>query len=129
VYLCHRYYYVRVKIITMVELIIGAILGGIISWAVTHFYYKKASTDIPDWAKQIVEKLPQSKPTESELLELFQEALDTGDVVPDPILGYVACPNCKAPASDFEEKGFGDEYHTIVVKTCPHCGWSETAEL
>jgi hypothetical protein len=98
---------------------------------VVYYYvgYKKSTKEIPDWAKPIIEKLPQSKPTEAELLKLFQEALNTGDVVPDPIFGYVACPNCKAPASDFQEDGFGDEHHTIVVKTCPHCGWSEQAEL
>jgi len=113
----------------MVKLVVGAILGGIVSWVVAHIYYKKSSREIPDWAKPIIEKLPQSKPTDAELLELFQEALSTGDVLPDPILGHVACPNCKAPASDFKEEGFGDEHHTIVVKTCPHCGWSEHAEL
>jgi hypothetical protein len=113
----------------MIELVIGVILGGFVSWLVTHIYYKKSSTEIPDWAKPIIDKLPQSQPSESELLELFQEALNSGDIIPDPILGHVACPNCKSPASDFEEKGFGDEYHTIVVKTCPHCGWSDHAEL
>jgi hypothetical protein len=75
---------------TMIELVIGVILGGFVSWLVTHIYHKKSSTEIPDWAKPIIDKLPQSQPTESELLELFQEALNSGDIVPDPILGHVA---------------------------------------
>ncbi len=113
----------------MIELVLGTVIGGTISWVVTHIYYQKSSNEIPDWAKQLVEKLPQSKPSEAELLELFQQALNTGEIVPDPLLGHVACPDCKAPASDFKDKSFGDEYHTIIVKSCPHCGWNDHAEL
>ena len=113
----------------MTEILIGIILGGLISWMLAHIYYKKSSKEIPDWAKPIIKKLPQLQPSTNELLELFQEALNSGDIIPDPILGHVACPNCKAPASDFEGKGFGDENHTIIVKTCPHCGWSDHAEI
>jgi hypothetical protein len=113
----------------MVELLIGAILGGILSWVITHIYYKKSSKEIPDWAKPIIKKLPQSKPTRAKLLKLFQDALNTGDIIADPMLGHVACPKCKAPASDFEEQLFEDEHHTVVSKTCPHCGWSKDVEL
>lgn len=113
----------------MIELVLGTVIGGAISWFVTHIYHHKSSTEIPDWAKPIVEKLPPSRPPEAELLKLFQQALNTGEIVPDPLLGHVACPDCKAPASDFKDKTFGDEYHTIIVKSCPHCGWNDHAEL
>jgi hypothetical protein len=115
----------------MIKLVVGVIFGGFVSWLVTHIYYKKSSTKIPDWAKPIIDKLPQSQPTESELLELFQEALNSGDIVPDPIFGHVACPNCKAPASDFEKKEFYEDERcfTFVDITCPHCGWRDHTEL
>jgi hypothetical protein len=113
----------------MIELTLGIIFGGIVSWCLTHIYYRKSSKEIPDWAKPIIEKLPKTKPSGAELLELFQDALDSKQIIPDPILGHVACPNCKAPSSDFETKCFGDENHTIIVKSCPHCGWSDHAEV
>lgn len=113
----------------MIGLVLGPVVSVFITWVVARFYYKKSLTHIPDWAKPLVEKLPQSKPSEAELLKLFQEALNTGEIVPDPIFGHVACPECKNPASDFQEKILGDEYHTIIVKSCAHCGWNDHAEL
>jgi transcriptional regulator with XRE-family HTH domain len=61
----------------------------------------------------------------STLLRLFQQALDLGEVRPDPLLGHVACPLCDAPAADFAHKTIGDDIHTVVIARCPHCGWSE----
>ena len=113
----------------MMEIGIGVILGGFFSWLSTHVYYKKSSTQIPDWAKPIVEKLPQSKPTDEELLQLFQEALDSRSAIPDPVLGHVACPECFSPSSDFHETSYGNDSHTVVIKTCPHCGWSDHTEV
>lgn len=113
----------------MIELTIGIILGGIISWFVTYIYYRKSTSEIPEWAKPIIDKLPPEQPSQEKLLELFQEALNNEEIIPDPILGHVACPECKTTASDFQEKSYGDDYHTIVVKTCPHCGWSEQVEV
>ncbi len=102
-----------------------------LAWILAHAYYKKSSKNIPDWAKPLVEKLPKSRPTDSELLKIFEEALDTGSIVQDPVFGHVACPNCYAPASDFEEKGHTDLYseRTYVFVTCPHCGWSDGGEV
>tara|TARA_B110000037_G_C17026369_1_gene467551 strand:- start:15 stop:356 length:342 start_codon:yes stop_codon:yes gene_type:complete len=113
----------------MIELAIGVVLGGMVSWIVSHTYYKKSSTEIPDWAKPIIEKLPNNKPTKDQLLKLFEEELISGNIRPDPILGYVACPKCKANATDFESTVVGNNDHTIVIKTCPHCGWSEDTEV
>ena len=110
----------------MVEIIIAAI-AGFISWIFTHAYYKKSSKNIPDWAKLLVENLPKSKPTDTELLKIFEEALDTGSIVQDPVFGHVACPKCYAPASDFEESGGADGVPLYI--TCPHCGWSAGVEV
>jgi len=74
-------------------------------------------------------EIAKEPPTKEKLIELFQEALDTGEAEIDPIFGYVACPQCKAPAKDFKKKGFGDDYTTVVHVYCPHCGWSNTAEI
>jgi hypothetical protein len=113
----------------MIELIVGIVAGGLLSWVITYVYYRKSSVDVPEWAKPIVESLPQNPPSKEKLLELFQAALQRGEVAPDPVLGHVACPECHAPSSEFRHTTFGDDAHTIVVATCPRCGWSEHAEV
>jgi hypothetical protein len=110
--------------------ILGVLAGGILSWVITYSYYRKASREIPDWAKPIVERLPQSPPTKEQLLELFQDALDKGEINPDPIFGYVACPKCKAPSSDFKHRIYSNEPRgDVAIVECPHCGWSNDTEL
>jgi rubredoxin len=113
----------------MLELVIGLISGAVFSWLISHIYYKKSSVQIPDWAKPIIERLPEKPPTKEKLLELFQDALDKGEVEIDSVVGYVACPECKASAKDFEKTAFGDDIHTVVVVECPHCGWNKTTEV
>ncbi|MBN1253595.1 MAG: hypothetical protein JXA16_15760 [Bacteroidales bacterium] len=111
------------------EILLSAIIGGLITWVFSHIYYKKSSKEIPEWAKPIIAKLPVSKPTSGELLQLFQEALNTGDVSIDPLFGNVACPKCNAPLKELEEKNYGDDNYTIVVKNCPYCGWNRQADV
>ena len=99
---------------------------------ITHIYYKKSSITPPEWAKPIIAQLPDEKPTMEKLIELFQDALDKGEaeIDPiDPIFGHAACPQCKAPAKDFEKQGFGDDDHYIVDVYCPHCGWNRSTEV
>ena len=43
----------------------------------------------------------------SALLGPFQQALDSGEVRANPLLGHVACPTCHAPAGEFTRKTFG----------------------
>jgi hypothetical protein len=112
-----------------VELVLSLILGGIVSWALTHAYYRKGSIEVPEWAKPIVANLPSEPPSKERLLELFQTALNKGDVTPDPVFGHVACPECHSPFGDIEKKVFGDDRYTVVVATCPHCGWSADADV
>lgn len=113
----------------MVELLIGCLAGGIISWAITHWYYKKSSVNIPDWAKPLIQKLPQIPPNYEELLRLFQEEITKGNIKPHPIFGYVACPNCNAKMDELKQKVVGDDYNQILDLSCPHCGWSEWTQI
>jgi transcriptional regulator with XRE-family HTH domain len=62
---------------------------------------------------------------ESAILRRFQQALEARTVHADPLLGHVACPDCYAPSADFAHKSFGDDASTLVVVSCPTCGWSE----
>lgn len=105
---------------------LAGVIGTII---VSHLYYRRASKEKPEWAKELIENLPADPPTLSQLLRLFQRHLDSGDVEIHPAIGRIACPECGEPSRNFENKVFGDDAHTIVVATCPNCGWSEHAEV
>lgn len=111
------------------DLLIGIVGGAVLSWIIAHSYYRKSSKEPPDWAKPIIAKLPDEPPTKEKLIELFQDSLDKGEAEIDPIFGYVACPQCKASAKDFEKSGFGDDHATIAIVSCPHCGWSNSTEV
>ena len=111
----------------MVEIIIF-IAGCIISLLIAHLYYRRSSITTPEWAKEIVKHLPAQPPSEDELLKLFQEHLDSGEVEVNPLLGRVACPQCGESVKNFKEDVFGDDSVTIVAVTCPSCGWSEDVQ-
>ncbi len=110
------------------DLVIGLVffLAG---WAITHVYYRLSAKQIPEWAKPIIDQLPLDPPTPQRLLELFQGALERGEVRPHPVFGHVACPKCHAPFSEMEEKLHMDKRLEVVSVTCPHCGWSDHTEL
>ena len=92
------------------------IAGCIISGLIAHFYYRRSSRTPPEWAKEFVKHLPIQPPTEDELLQLFQEHLDSGEIEIDPVLGIVACPECGESAKSFERKLVGDDSVSLGVQ-------------
>lgn len=112
----------------MIEIIIF-IAGCITSGLIAHFYYRRSSTIIPDWAKEFVKNLPKQQPTKDELLQLLQDHLNSGEIEIDPLLARVACPNCGESAKKFKKEVFGDDLVTVVITTCPSCGWSEDVKV
>ena len=114
----------------MVELLLF-VAGAICSLVISHYYYRRSSSEAPEWARTLIERLPDKPPTEEELLRLFQESLQSGKATPDPLLGHVACPNCKAPSSGFNhDSHFDIELNRGVVHvSCPSCGWSDVADI
>jgi hypothetical protein len=103
--------------------------GSLVTLIVTHIYYRKSSTSVPEWAKPVLENLPASPPTPDELLRLFQEALDSGEATPDPVLGHVACPDCGTPSTQFRHTTHTDDRLTVVVAECPTCGWTDHTQI
>ncbi|MFI5180316.1 MAG: hypothetical protein ACHQPI_02875 [Thermoanaerobaculia bacterium] len=113
----------------MIELLYF-LAGSLCTIIVSRYYYRRTSTEVPEWAKALIKKLPDQPPSEQELLKLFQESLESGKVKADPLLGHVACPNCKAPAGDFEHRAYSDDSSRgVAVVTCPSCGWSESTDI
>ena len=106
------------------------ILGGLISWLVSHQYYKRSSKEAPEWALPLIEKLPDVPPSTERLLELYQDALDAGDIpFPDPITGRLTCPKCGTSNTEFEMGQGDNKYGHYVWVTCPNCGWSDGGEM
>jgi hypothetical protein len=47
------------KIGEKMQLLIGIVGGGLISWFITHLYYKKSEIKVPPWAEEIIDRLPE----------------------------------------------------------------------
>ncbi len=108
----------------MAELLIGGIgvlLGGLISWLITHAYYRRSSVQPPEWAKAFMERLPNAPVSDERLIQLYHEALQAKRISPDPFTGYLVCPQCSAPSSEFQY------YDEAGVVYCPSCNWSQPA--
>lgn len=112
----------------VVELALAAV-SPLVGWAIAHFYYRLSAKEIPEWAKPIIERLPSEPPSAAALLALFQDALNTGAVEVDPLFGHVACPKCRAPFSEIKQQVFGDDRLAVIAASCPHCGWSDNADV
>ena len=109
----------------MAELVVGIVIGGLISWFITDAYHRRSSTQVPIWAKPLIDSLPDSPVSSDRLIELYQQALETGDIDVDPMgSGYVVCPNFGAPASEFEgwqgNDARGDMYYGSKCSRCGH---------
>lgn len=118
--------------------VISVIVGFLLSWAIAHRYYRRASRDmdeqaqyVPRWAVPLIESLPDHPVSTARLIELYHSALENGEVSPDPSSGYLACPKCGAPSDEFEpweavDHTRDDAYHGV---RCGRCGadvsWSE----
>jgi ribosomal protein L37E len=107
--------------------------GALLSWLITHLYHRHSSKQAPEWAdewlKGLIEKLPDTPPTKERLLELVQEYLKQGNAVVNEPAGHIACPECANSAENFEQSVCGDDSHTIVITSCPACGWSQSDEV
>jgi hypothetical protein len=121
-----------------IAITIGSLLiGGAISWAISHLYYRRSSAkkpawydDAPDWAKEFMESLPNDPPSIDRLVELYQDALERGDISVDPSTGYVKCPKCGASPDHFKSWEAGDASRDMMFRgvKCGKCGHELTWE-
>lgn len=85
----------------MLELFAGIIGGGVVSWALTDWYYRRANKEVPEWARILIERFPITPPTVEELVDLYHDAVMDGTIVPHPS-GFIKCPECGAGSEKFE---------------------------
>ncbi len=122
-------------------MLLGVVLGGLVSWAITHWYYVRSGRD----QKAIYEKLAAE--IRSLILADKRVSLSVRDLnallrervleeSSTDTLGYKACPKCGSenihPSRDFvvdvEAGDDGMPFHTAApCKTieCEDCGWRD----
>lgn len=108
----------------MIELVVGIIAGGLLSWFTTHLYYRKGSTKVPDWAKPLIERYPITAPSIDELVDLYHAAVMDGEIVPHPS-GFIKCPECGADSDRFSPWQVADHvrgsiFHGYKCDACNH---------
>ena len=126
----------------LMQLAIGIFLGALITWIITHYYYRKANHDqnelfnkIPEYIRQGIIDDRRDKLTVKELNKLIQ--LKTIDKHKEGIRKFKACPKCGSlnirvgrdiidvdAGGDLES---GPEFTPIYADTitCIDCGWAK----
>jgi len=109
----------------------GAVIGALLSWPIAHWYYRRASKEkpnwadaVPKWAIRLIESLPAHPVSTERLVTLYHAALEVGELYPDKVSGYVACPNCGASPDNFENWTETDPKYedTHINQRCKVCG-------
>jgi len=115
--------------VATIEAILEVGCSIVVTWLVAHFYYRRSVTNAPNWARPLIERLPDTPPTPERLMDLYQQALMDGQIErPDPMTGLYKCPRCGAPASQFKGQTYESDYVTGVQIKCPSCGYSESID-
>lgn len=59
--------------------ILFLVIGGVISWFITHIYHKKSDKEAPEWAKPLLKMLPELKPDETQLIDIVKDFISKED--------------------------------------------------
>jgi len=116
------------------QFITGLLLGGFITWIVTHLYYRRGRLDARSDQEIIYNKLSKeirdailqdarNKLTVKELNDLINEiTLDPDSPAPLP---FKACPKCGSEnlrGGEYTDVDRDDHYYYLK---CEDCGWSD----
>jgi rubredoxin len=96
---------------------------------VSHWYYRKSSSEVPQWAQPLIQRFPITAPTIDELTDLYHEAMLAGEIVPHPS-GFIKCPECGAGADQFSAWQAADHERESLFHgyKCDACNHELTAE-
>jgi len=110
-------------------IIIGIILGSVITLAIAHLYYKRSLIHTPEWARPLIEKLPDVQPSREKFIDMIHEFLEEEPI--DPHFGIVACPECKNPLDQMKRTSGSDPVRGdfYIGIECPVCGWWTGGEV
>ncbi len=116
------------------EMFAGVVLGGVVSWAITHYYDRRASVRVPDWARPLLRRLPEAAPSKAELQKVFREVLEETElevVEPEDENEFEELEECPKCQSDELEVGDDEDARGRVFETieCLSCGWRDKRQL
>jgi hypothetical protein len=113
----------------IVLFVLGAILGGLISWGIAHTYYAKSSRDqkavfnkLTKEVRSIILQDKRESLTVQELNELLEKKTIKNPIGDDP-LPYKACPKCGSENLRRGELFTQDDSYYVIQ--CADCQWSD----
>lgn len=123
----------------IVLFLFGLLLGGLISWGITHAYYNKASHDqnllfnkLSEEVRDAILNDSREKLSVLELNELIREKTIDGDIA-EPS-AYTICPRCGSEnlqMSSDAEVGYGGDGPELEclydMVRCKKCNWTKTS--
>lgn len=109
------------------------VAGGLLSWLLSHWYYRKSNADqelvyskLSEDIRQIIREDQRGKLSVCELNQLLeQQTIDPDDPGPLP---YKACPKCGSKNLKFESGTDPDRdetYYSIACRECPWNDWTQ----
>jgi predicted nucleic-acid-binding Zn-ribbon protein len=113
----------------MPEAIAFFILGALISWGISHYYYHRGNKEVPAWfsvenIKEILAKNPEDiNWTAKQIVGLYNKKV-IDEKSSDP-LPFNFCPKCGSEnlkRSMHEDYEHDESYYLI---SCEKCGWSD----
>jgi len=121
----------------MLTLIIGIVVGAIITWILAHHYYIRATKDQSELFHKLDDNLRETilndrkeKLSIKELNELLESK--TIDKTHGGLFPFKACPKCGSEnlriGTDNDPYHDGDDYvrNPFELIQCLDCGWSKT---
>ena len=117
---------------TDMENFVFFILGALVSFGVSFYYYKRGSLEKPEWfsvenIKEILTKNPEDVDwTARQIVELYNNKIYEKDS-PDP-LPYNCCPRCgseRLKKSSYQDEQ-RDAFYFLIG--CEDCKWSDYTE-
>ncbi len=110
---------------------LGLFLGGVISWLLTHLYYRRSSTEqealykkLSDDVRKMVLEDPRDSLTVLELNRLLDsKTIDKHRINQGHPLPYKACPKCGSKNLARGEINRADDNYLVI--SCKDCDWQD----
>jgi rubredoxin len=98
--------------------------------AIAHLYYRRSAKEAPEWAQPLIDSLPDSPVSPERLVELYNDAFASGEMMPHQFTGFVKCPKCDAGQEFFEPYEAYDDHSGRGVRgfRCSKCGYELSGE-
>ena len=100
------------------------------TWLIAHAYYRRSSVQVPEWARPLVESLPEARPSRERLIELSTRR-SRRVTSSRTAISATSRAQVQGVTSEFEttrqhDERFDDDY--LVIR-CKRCGWSDFTQL